>query len=106
VASTYNILVIGVPFYVTANTTLLSSFTHENSVDEYDAANTMVEDNYSTEPCLGGVFATYGGKYTGAWSSNVASFSGLQQVFGSTRFLGYGAFWAFNGDKNVMCRQP
>jgi len=95
--------VIGVPFYVTGNTTLLAQL-RENVVDEYDTANAMVEDNYASEPCLAGVVSSFGGKYLYSWSSNAASFDGLQQVFGGTIFRGYGAFWAFNGDSSVMCR--
>lgn len=105
VAQAYSILVIGASFSWTGNTTLLAQFSHENVVDEYDTANAMVEGNYADEPCLGGVISSFGGKYLYSWSSNAAGFDGLQQVFGATRYRGYGAFWAFNGDTSVMCRQ-
>lgn len=101
----YNILVVGVPLSSAGNSTQLASLTQAGTVDQYNEANTMVDAIYSGNPCLGGVFSTYGGNYNGTWSSNAQSFSsGLKTVKGSSKYQGWAAFWAVQGDASVLCR--
>jgi hypothetical protein len=96
----FNILVIGVPFSSVGNSTLLSQFNVQRTVDAYADANELTNTIYTLYPCLSGAFATYGGHIVSAWSSNAIDFlgNGLTVLTGIANTKGVLTLWALQGE--------